>query len=93
VVVVAAVVVVSAARMEAVNIAGLATGHRQNLEQRRFAESEVLFLRSVLVALVAVFAAAGTSEPSPVATGDETTKLRETGGSRGWRIEVWLRAP
>jgi 1-aminocyclopropane-1-carboxylate deaminase/D-cysteine desulfhydrase-like pyridoxal-dependent ACC family enzyme len=78
--VVAAVVV---ARMEAANIADLATGHRQSQGQHHFVGSEVLCLRTAVVVAVAalggaVDAAAGISEPSPVAIDDATAKPRET---------------
>jgi hypothetical protein len=86
---VAAVVV---ARKEAANIADLAMGHRQSLGQHRFVGSEVLYLRTVVVAavvaaaaVVAVGVAAGTSEPSPVAIDGATAKPRETDGFRCWQ--------
>jgi hypothetical protein len=77
--VVGAVVV---ARMEAANIADLATGHRQSRGRQHFVGSEVLCLRTAVVAVAAlggaVDAAAGISEPSPVAIDDATAKPRET---------------
>jgi hypothetical protein len=86
------VTAVVVARMEAANIADLAMDHRQSLGQHHFVGSEAQCLRTAVVVVAAVVAhavgvgaAAGTSEPSPVAIDDATAKPQETDGFRCWQ--------